>query len=106
MEQGNIARNARLQWLLRLDGCYCVGILLYALRYWSSIAVVVLRRSCILEWPQLVSHARLAMFRVSRGDMIEDAESIDGARANVRGAKPGRYHVDEVRADPFPSGPT
>ena len=44
------------------------------------------------------------MFRVSRGDMIGDAETIDGAREIVRAEKPGRYHVDEIRADPFTSG--
>ena len=46
------------------------------------------------------------MFRVSRGDMIGDAETIDGAREIVRAEKPGRYHVDEIRADPFPTGHT
>jgi hypothetical protein len=40
------------------------------------------------------------MFRVShRGEGIDDAESIGGARAIVRGQPPGRYDVDEIRAE-------
>jgi hypothetical protein len=47
------------------------------------------------------------MFRVShQGDGIDDAETIDEARAVVRGQPPGRSDVDEIRADPFPSGHT
>jgi hypothetical protein len=47
------------------------------------------------------------MFRVSRrGDGIDDAETIGGAREIVRGQAPGRYDVDEIRAEPFPSGHT
>jgi hypothetical protein len=46
------------------------------------------------------------MFRVSRADIIKDADTIDGAWAIVRPKKPGRYHVDEIRADPFTSGHT
>ena len=47
------------------------------------------------------------MFRVSqRGEGIDDAETIGGAREIVRGRPPGRYDVDEIRAEPFPSGHT
>ena len=47
------------------------------------------------------------MFRVSHhGEGIDDAETIEGARGIVRGQPPGRYDVDEIRADPFPSGNT
>jgi hypothetical protein len=47
------------------------------------------------------------MFRVSqRGEGIEDAETIGGARTIVRCRPPGRYDVDEIRAEPFPSGLT
>jgi hypothetical protein len=47
------------------------------------------------------------MFRVSnKGDGIDDADTIEGAREIVRGQPPGRYDVDEIRADPFPSGHT
>lgn len=43
------------------------------------------------------------MFRVShRGERIDDAETIEG----VRGQPPGRYDVDEIWAEPFPSGHT
>jgi hypothetical protein len=45
------------------------------------------------------------MFRVSqRGEGIDDAVSIDGAREIVRGQPPGRYDVDEIRTEPLPSG--
>jgi hypothetical protein len=47
------------------------------------------------------------MFRVShRGKGIDDADTIEGARVIVRGQSPGRYDVDEIRAEPFPSGHT
>ena len=43
------------------------------------------------------------MFRVSRqGEGLEDADTIDGAREIVQDHPPGRYDVDEIRADPFP----
>src|SRR5262249_26779004 len=39
-----------------------------------------------------------AMFRVShRGEGIDDADTIEGARGIVRGQSPGRYEVDEIR---------
>jgi hypothetical protein len=45
------------------------------------------------------------MFRVShRGEGIDDADTIEGARGTVRGQPPGRYHVVEIAADPLPSG--
>jgi hypothetical protein len=47
------------------------------------------------------------MVRVShRGDGIDDADTIEGARGIVQGQPPGRYDVDEIRAEPFPSGHT
>jgi hypothetical protein len=47
------------------------------------------------------------MFRVShRGDDIDDADTIEGAREIVRCQPPGRYDVEEIRAEPFPSGHT
>jgi hypothetical protein len=47
------------------------------------------------------------MFRVGhRGEGIDDAETIGGAREIVRGRPPGRYDVDEVRAKPLASGST
>jgi hypothetical protein len=45
------------------------------------------------------------MYRVSqRGEGIDDAEKVEGARQVVRGQPPGRYDVDEIRADPLRSG--
>jgi hypothetical protein len=46
------------------------------------------------------------MFRISRRDDGIDADSIDRAREILRQAEPGRYRVDEIRADPFHSGHT
>jgi hypothetical protein len=47
------------------------------------------------------------MLRVShRDEGIEDADIIEGARGIVRGQAAGRYDVDEIRAEPFPSGRT
>jgi hypothetical protein len=47
------------------------------------------------------------MFRVShRGEGIDDADTLEGARGIVRGQPPGRYDVDEIRAEPFRSGHT
>jgi hypothetical protein len=45
------------------------------------------------------------MFRVShRGEGIDDADTIEGALESARGQPPGRSDVDEIRAEPFPSG--
>ncbi len=44
------------------------------------------------------------MFRVTRGDTGFDADSRDQARELLRHEEPGPYRVDEIRADPFPSG--
>jgi hypothetical protein len=50
---------------------------------------------------------RATTFRVShKGEGIDDTDSIEGAREIVRGQQPGRYHVDEIRAEPLPSGHT
>jgi hypothetical protein len=47
------------------------------------------------------------MFRVShKGDGIDDADTIEGAREIVLGQPSGRYEVDEIRSEPFPSGHT
>jgi hypothetical protein len=47
------------------------------------------------------------MYRVShRGEALDEADTIEGARGIVRGQPPGRYDVDEIRAEPFPSGHT
>jgi hypothetical protein len=37
------------------------------------------------------------MFRVShRGEGIDDADTVEGARGIVQGQPPGRYDVDEI----------
>jgi hypothetical protein len=47
------------------------------------------------------------MFRVSHGgEGIDDDDTLEGARGIVRSHPPGRYDVDEIRAEPFPSGHT
>ena len=48
------------------------------------------------------------MFRVSQhGEGIGAADTIEGAREIVQGQpSAGRYDVDEIRAEPFPSGHT
>ena len=53
------------------------------------------------------SFGRDAMYRVShRGEGLDDADAIEGAHQLVKGQPPGRYDVDDIRADPFPSGHT
>ncbi len=46
------------------------------------------------------------MLRVTRGETGFDADTLDQARERLRDDKPGLYRVDEIRADPFPSGHT
>jgi hypothetical protein len=46
------------------------------------------------------------MFRISRGDSGFDCDKLERAREALRGAKPGRFHDDEIRAEPFASGHT
>ncbi len=38
------------------------------------------------------------------GEQIGSAESIPGLARLLEGAPPGRYHIDEISADPLPSG--
>jgi hypothetical protein len=44
------------------------------------------------------------MYRISGEQSGFDADTIEQARERLRNAEPGRYHVDEIRAEPFPSG--
>ena len=49
----------------------------------------------------------IELFRVShKGKGLGDADTIEGAREIVQGQPPGRYEVDEMRAQPWPSGHT
>ncbi len=48
------------------------------------------------------------MFRISRNEQepiiyLAQVEAIEPA---IRSSEPGRYHVDEISADPLPSGHT
>ena len=40
-----------------------------------------------------------------QGDPVGAADQVEGPRRLVEGLGPGRYHVDEIAADPLPSGP-
>ena len=54
-----------------------------------------------------ITQSKVPMFRVSHPcEGIDDAQTLDGARQIVHGQQPGRFDVDEIRADPFPSGHT
>jgi hypothetical protein len=40
------------------------------------------------------------------GEGTADADSIERAWELVRDGEPGRYHIDEISAEPLPSGHT
>jgi hypothetical protein len=48
------------------------------------------------------------MHRISRDgrEPITDLNGVDQLEPAIRSGAPGRYHVDEIRTDPFPSGHT
>ena len=48
------------------------------------------------------------MFRISRNgqEPIFDVDTLEEIEPVIRAAKPGRYHVDEIRAGLLPSGYT
>jgi hypothetical protein len=47
------------------------------------------------------------MFRISTSQHNgADVAQVDEIEPAIRAAKPGRYHVDEISADPLPSGHT
>ena len=50
----------------------------------------------------------MSLFRIvgRDGEMLSDADSLDGVNEIVRRAPTGRYHVDEISADPPSSGQT
>ncbi len=49
-----------------------------------------------------------SLYRVSRPghETVTDAGSVEAAEAIVRAGGPGRYHIDQIGADPLPSGHT
>jgi hypothetical protein len=54
-----------------------------------------------------IQQGEAAMFRVSlKGEGIDDADTLGRCRGIVMGQPVGRYDVDEIPADPFPSGHT
>lgn len=50
----------------------------------------------------------MSVFRIVNrdGEMLADADSLDGVTEPVRNAPPGRYHIDEISVEPLPSGHT
>jgi hypothetical protein len=46
------------------------------------------------------------MFRISnsRSDENVDVDTVEAIEPVIRSSKPGRYHVDEISADPLPGG--
>jgi hypothetical protein len=47
------------------------------------------------------------MFRIGRSDEdILDVDSVEKIEPAIRSSPPGRYHIDEIIADPLPSGHT
>jgi len=47
-----------------------------------------------------------SIYRISRAgqEPITEVDSAEAIEAVVRAGDPGRYHVDEISADPLPSG--
>ncbi len=45
------------------------------------------------------------MFRIknSRSDKFVDVDTAEAIEPVIRSNQPGRYHIDEIRADPLPS---
>lgn len=47
------------------------------------------------------------MFRISQDlDQLVDVDTVDHLEPAVKSLGPGRYRVDEIAADPLPSGHT
>ena len=40
------------------------------------------------------------------GEMLADADSLDGVTEVIRNAPLGRYHIDVISVEPLPSGHT
>ena len=52
--------------------------------------------------------ATISFFRVvaREGEMLADADSIDEVTEILRTTPAGRYHIDEISANPLPPGHT
>ena len=50
----------------------------------------------------------MSVFRIvdRDGEIVADVDGLAGVNEIVRRAHTGRYHVDEISADPLPSGQT
>ena len=50
----------------------------------------------------------MSVFRIvdRDGEMVADSDSLDGMTEIVCRARPGHHHIDEISADPLPSGYT
>jgi hypothetical protein len=50
----------------------------------------------------------MSIFRISRpdDDQVVDVDSLGGVEKIIGPGAPGRHHVDEISADPLPSGHT
>jgi hypothetical protein len=48
------------------------------------------------------------MYRISHNghEAIVDVDQVKAIEPAVRSSPPGRYHIDEISADPLPSGHT
>lgn len=48
----------------------------------------------------------IPVFRISHPDReaIVDVAQVDGIEPVIRASEPGRYHIDQIEADPLPSG--
>jgi hypothetical protein len=48
------------------------------------------------------------MFRISNASasLVVDVDTVQEIEPEIRSLRPGRYHIDEFPAKPFPSGHT
>jgi hypothetical protein len=48
----------------------------------------------------------MAIFGISRpdDDRVVDVDSVEQVQRTISSGKPGRYYIDEISADPLPSG--
>jgi hypothetical protein len=56
--------------------------------------------------PRHHEQGETSMLRISRGETGFNADTLHQARERLGREEPGLYRVDDIRADPFPSGHT